>query len=376
MRSAMFAATSIEDLLSQARLACAQGLKPTVGVLFASVALDPQRLADALGTLAFPVFGCTSCGEILTGPSGAAIHERSAVLALLEMPVGMFQVRVFDNGGRSSVELGREVGQWGRSVFTRPAFVVCLSGLAQDGEQFVRGVCGECAEEVPLFGGLAGDDGQFRRTHVFSNGRASDQGAVVWVLDHERVDLDGMATSGWVGLGSPKTVTEAAGNVVFSIDGEPALDVYKKYLDIKDEDLPGIGVEFPLQVLRGDGTHVLRAVVGVDWERRSLVFAGTVPPGATVRFSSSPGFETIDHARRDFEAFPKGGSPPDVLLMFSCMARHLALGPLLEDEIRAAERLWGRPAIGFFTYGEIGRNPAGRCDFYNETCALALLRIR
>jgi hypothetical protein len=120
----------------------------------------------------------------------------------------------------------------------------------------------------------------------------------------------------------------------------------------------------------------LRAVVGVDRAKHALIFAGTVPQGATVRFSSSPGFETIDHARRDFEAFPKGERPPDLLIMFSCMARHMALGPLVEDEIQAAQRLWQNPAIGFFTYGEIGRNTAGRCDFYNETCALALLRLR
>jgi hypothetical protein len=165
--------------------------------------------------------------------------------------------------------------------------------------------------------------------------------------------------------------------VVFSIDGAPALDTYKKYLDIRDVDLPGIGMEYPLQVLRDDGTHVLRAVVGVDYDRHALIFAGAVPQGAQVKFSSSPGFETVDHARRDFETFAKaGGPPPDLMIFFSCIARHAALGPMVEDEIRSAQRIWNAPGLGFFTYGEIGKNLVGRCDFYNETCALVLLRVK
>lgn len=376
MKLKTFSADSAAGLLREVREASAQGLRPNLGLLFCSVALDIPKLAAALAEFPFPFFAASSCGEILAAPPGAAALEGSAVVALLELPPASFQVRLFDGQGLDSLALGAAVGAWGRATFAAPAFLLAVSGLTRDGEQIVHGLQEQFPAEVPLFGGLAGDDARFQETFTFTNGQVARDGAVACVLDAAKVSLTGLATSGWVGLGAPKLVTESAGNVLLTLDGEPALDVYKKYLDVRDEELPGIGVEYPLQVLREDGSHVLRAVVGVDAERRALVFAGSVKQGARVRFSSSPGFETVDFARRDFEAFPKPAEPPDLMIFFSCMARHLALGPMIQDELRAAQRVWGSPGLGFFTYGEIGASPGGHCDFHNETCALALLKVR
>jgi hypothetical protein len=377
MKSITFNTDSPAELSAKIRAACAGGLQPTLGILFCSVDFNIAETARVLGEFPFPFFAGSSCGEIFTDGEKSRALENSAVVALLEVPADAFQVRLFEGAGLDSLALGAAIGRWGKSVFKNPAFLVVVSGIKRDGEQVVHGLLGEFPVQVPLFGGLAGDDAKFKETFAFTNRQATNDGAVVCVLDYDRISVEGLATSGWVGLGAPKTVTASEGNVVLAIDGEPALDVYKKYLNIRDEDLPGIGVEYPLQVMRGDGTHVLRAVVGVDYERHALFFAGTVPQGAQVRFSSSPGFETVDHARRDFETFAQTGGPaPDLLVFFSCMARHLALGPMVEDEIRAAQRIWNAPGLGFFTYGEIGKNLVGRCDFYNQTCALVLLRER
>lgn len=377
MKKLTLKASTQTELLAGIRAALADGLKPTLGILFCSVDLGIADTARALGEFGFPFFACSSCGEIFTEGNQSRALENSAVVALLELPADAFQVKLVDGAGLDSLALGATIGRWGKSVYKNPAFMVVVSGIKRDGEQVVHGLLGEFPDQVPLFGGLAGDDAKFKETFAFTNSQVTSDGAIVCVFDNDRVAMEGLATSGWVGLGAPKTVTSSEGNVVFSIDGEPALDIYKKYLDIRDVDLPGIGMEYPLQVMRDDGTHVLRAVVGVDFERRALVFAGAVPQNAQVRFSSSPGFETVDHARRDFETFAQaGGPPPDLLVFFSCIARHAALGPMVEDEIRAAQRIWNAPGLGFFTYGEIGKNLVGRCDFYNETCALVLLRLK
>jgi len=377
MKKTTLQADSQAELLAKIRAALASGLQPTLGILFCSVDLGINDTARALGEFKFPFFACSSCGEIFTEGDKSRALENSAVVSLLELPADSFQVKLVDGTGLDSLALGATIGRWGKSIFKNPAFMVVVSGIKRDGEQVVHGLLGEFPTQVPLFGGLAGDDAKFKETFAFTNGQVTNDGAVVVVFDNDLVAVEGLATSGWVGLGAPKTVTSSEGNVVFSIDGEPALDIYKKYLNIRDVDLPGIGMEYPLQVMRDDGTHVLRAVVGVDADRHALVFAGAVPQNAQVRFSSSPGFEAVDHARRDFESFAKeGGPPPDLLVFFSCIARHAALGPMVEDEIRAAQNIWKAPGLGFFTYGEIGRNLVGRCDFYNETCALVLLRVK
>ena len=105
-----------------------------------------------------------------------------------------------------------------------------------------------------------------------------------------------------------------------------------------------------------------------------MTFAGTIPQGAKIKFSSSPGFEVVDFVKNDLRSFYKDYNNSDLLLLFSCMARHMAIGPMVEDEISESLNLWKSPLIGFFTYGEIGVNAKGKCDFYNETYTLVTLK--
>ena len=67
--------------------------------------------------------------------------------------------------------------------------------------------------------------------------------------------------------------------------------------------------------------------------------------------------------------FHQEESDADFMLLFSCMARHLALGPMVSDEIKHAFDKWGKPVVGFFTYGEIGMSK-NTCNFYNQTYTL------
>ncbi len=373
MRSHSFVAESAEHIITNVQQAMAEGFTPTVGIMFTSVSLDARVVAEALADVPFPVFGATTCGEILAVGPESSVHERSAVVSLLEMDASAVHLRTF-HGDDGAWALGRAVAEWSIGQFDQPVIIAALGGLALDGEDFVRGVTSVAGADVALFGGLSGDDWRFTETSVFTNGGHVTPGAVVLVLDGRKVAVSGIATSGWIGLGAEKIVTSSQGNVVRTIDNIPALDVYTRYLGIQPEDLPGIGVEYPMLVHREDNTSVLRAVVGVDHATRSLVFAGTVPQFARVRFSSSPGFEVVDYAKTDLASHHERNPGADFLLMFSCMARHAALGPIVEEEITRAHELWQCPLIGMFTYGEIGRNARGHCDFYNETCTLVTLR--
>ena len=114
--------------------------------------------------------------------------------------------------------------------------------------------------------------------------------------------------------------------------------------------------------------HFWRSILSTG----SLVFAGAVPEGARVRFSSSFGHEIIEKSVRDITGWHRNHPRADLILLFSCMARHHVSGPMIAEEISAASDLWNAPLIGLFTYGEIGHNLSGTCDFYNETLSLVV----
>jgi len=114
-----------------------------------------------------------------------------------------------------------------------------------------------------------------KETFVFSRDNFSNHGVVTLVIDRDKVDIRGARAFGWIGIGKERIVTKSHNNVVYEIDGKPAVDFYVKYLDISpDEPIPPIGIEYPLEVTMKSGLVVYRAIMGVDEEKRALIFAG------------------------------------------------------------------------------------------------------
>lgn len=375
MKAYPFTAKSPELIRPEIEKAIESGFVPAMAFVFTSVKLGIGAMSKAFKNAGFPVLGCSTSGNILAGIAGnSSIYEDAAVVTLVSLRKEHFACQHADRGILTSFEFGQELGSWGAKVFKKPAFILLASGLSLDGQELINGILDKAGDETIMFGGLAGDDARFKKTFVFSGNAIYDNGAAIMALDTDFIDVHGLATSGWIGLGKDLTVTRAEGNVVYCIDHEPALEVYKKYLSVDDKDLPAIGVEYPLLIKREDGSESLRAVMGVDRKARSLIFAGSVPQDATVSFSSSPGFEVMESTREQINQFHAREPKADVMLLFSCVARHLALGPVITEELSYPAGKWGKPLPGFFTYGEIGTNYGSKCDFYNQTYTLVLMK--
>jgi hypothetical protein len=369
-----FSAASLKGFQQAFKKETSGGFSPSVAIVFSSVDMEPAKIISFLKEKNVAVIGCTTCGEFNYNEREQVISDGGAVCLLLDLAPGTFSLRLFHGAGVSDREVGNQVGQWAAATYPEPALFVLASGLEIDGEELVRGIQETAGEGVTMYGGLAGDDSRFKETLVFSGSEMDNKGVMVMAVDCAEYDVQGIATSGWVGIGADKIVTESAGNIVHTIDNLPALDMYKEYLNVKDEELPEIGVEFPLMVKKPGRPDILRAVLNVDREKKSLIFAGTVPKGSVVTFSSSPGFDILEFTRQRVLDFYTSNKEADFLLLFSCMARHLALGPSISEEIEAAWGKWRVPLAGFFSYGEIGNDANASCDFYNQTFTLVAFR--
>lgn len=371
-RPLVFSANSLGQLEAGIRGALKQGKTPTLGIVFCSVVHQLNELGKLFAKYNIDLFGATSSGEI----ANEKVYEESITVMLLDIDREYYKLKIFDAQGITSYRTGQDVAELAKTVFERPAFMIVSAGLHADGEQIVKGIIDEMGYQVPLFGGFAGDDLRMQGTFVFSTSQVIPNGVVALIVDRNAIELHGMAVSGWKAIGTPKTITKADGNVVYTIDDQPALEVYKKYIGVTGISADHtLAAEYPLFLEREDGSSVLRAAMLVN-EDKSMVYAGTVPEGARVRFSMPPGFEVVECAVEKFSTFNQQIPRADAVVLFSCKARHLVLGPMVEDEISAICKLWNVPLVGFFTYGEIGPNSAGRCDFHNDTLSLVLIQGR
>jgi hypothetical protein len=97
-----------------------------------------------------------------------------------------------------------------------------------------------------------------------------------------------MAVGGWKPMGMDRIITKSVGNVVYTIDNEPALDFVSRYAGLKDLDTNNalnflISSNFQLQLKREDKHPVMRTPMQANPQDRSIVFAGSLPEGSKVK---------------------------------------------------------------------------------------------
>ena len=373
LQTSGFIARSVDEV--KAGMTRKTPFRPTLALIFSDVKLGLPDLVRTVAPLGIPVFGSSSAGGILPAPEGQPVHEQSAVCCLLDLPPAYFSVGLFDRSNEPPTEFGQRIGRWGLEHFSRPSFIISIANLDNNGEAIVRGIEGVCPESTTIYGGFAGDTAVPKKPLVFTHTGHVADGAVVLALDRANVTVRGITTSGWTGVGVELAVTSSEGRVVHTLNHRPALDVVEEYLNVSDAELLPASINFPLILKRPDGTEVLRTIFAADFEKRSLRFAGNVPQGAKVMFSSSFGKETIETAIRDLKDYHPVQADADLLLLFSCLARLRAAGPMVKNEIMAAYDLWKCPLVGFFCCGEIGTNRLGTCEVYNDSLELIVIKV-
>lgn len=365
------------EITSRLNEALADGFTPTLAIVFLSVKQDRDAITQMLDEKEILIFGATSSGEFIDGE----IEKESIVMMLLDINKKYFNICLAQTGDGATREAGKRIGLAGVQTFKKAAFIVASGGVSADGEMVVRGIEDGAGEGVTIFGGLAGDDLNMTGTYVFTNHKATDNGVVAILIDEEKVSIKGIATSGWKPVGTVRTVTKSEGNVVYTIDNEPALDIVIKYLGISPSEfnklndaIINFGVYFPIQILRENAPPVMRTAMLANLEDRSFICAGSVPQGSKIRFSLPPDFDVIDEVVSDCNAVKKELPDADAMVFFSCKARHLTLGPMIGEEIDAVKKMWDKPMVGFFCYGEMGKARTGKYEFHNSTCCLVLLK--
>jgi hypothetical protein len=377
MKTLTLYASSIKKIINKIDRALGEGFVPSVAFIYASSTFNIPKLADKLGRYNFSIMGSTTDGEIYAN-SKDGVHEvdGSIVCMLIAVDDGSIETTFITlDKNQDAYAVGEHIGMWAKSNFTNSAIITLTSGLSFDNDAYTQGILSREIEYV--FGGSAGDGLALKETFVFSNNLYSNQGVVALVLDKTKIDILGSRAFGWSGIGKKRIVTKASKNIVYEIDGQPAIDFYKGYLNITAHDMPQVGIEYPLEVRLRNGEIVYRAVLDINENNGSLVFAGHVEEKAWVRISAPKGRSIIAEVEKSVSKALNDNPTfePEMALVFPCCSRKQVLGHLTYLEIDAVYQLSNVPIIGFFAYGEIAAFPGGY-SFHNETFVTLFLAER
>ncbi len=316
--------------------------------------------------------GGSTAGEIYQ--TGLADHTLVvAVLAFRHTELRLAQCRVAEP--EQSYEVGSTLAAQLSAPDLKLVFVMS-DGLTVNGSELTKGLSRHLPHDVVVTGGLAGDGTAFQRTWVLADKQPQSQQVVAIGFYGEQIGMAYGSRGGWDVLGAEREVTYAEGNVLYSLDGQPALTLYKKYLGDRARELPSAGLLFPLAIRNEqeeDGLTV-RTILSIDEEKQSITFAGDIPQGGFVRLMRANFERLIDGAGDAVDGMNFAGysGGPLLAVAISCVGRRLVLNQRVEEEIEAVRE--GLPAeshlIGFYSYGELSPLRSGRCDLHNQTMTL------
>ncbi len=348
----------------------------TLVVAFGTTALLDRP--EPLRTLreSFPrslVVGCSTAGEIhgtriLDGSLAVAVVRFAKTrIAYAQSPIE----RASDSRGAGE-SIGRALNGEGLR-----AVLVLSDGLSVNGTELVAGLNASLPESVVVTGGLAGDGDRFKRTWVIAEGEARSHFVTAVGFYGEHVRVRHGSKGGWDIFGPERLVTRSQGNVLYELDGRPALELYKMYLGERAAGLPATGLLFPLSLRTNDDNdekRLVRTILAVDEATHSLTFAGDIPTGSRAQLMRANFDRLVDGAARAAAMARAQGEArgPMLSIAISCVGRRLVLGERSEEETEATLEALpaGTAQVGFYSYGELSPFATGRCDLHNQTMTL------
>lgn len=325
------------------------------------------------------IVGCTTSGEI--NPSG--VHDDSIQITAILWEKTMQRVaHVKMSGMQNSFETAAGLAKQLAADSLRTVLVFS-DGLNSNGSELLLGFQSVLGD-IPIVGGLAGDGGAFVKTLQLFNGEISDNLMIAIGLYGSSLVTSSGALGGWKPYGPPRKITRSVKNVVYEMDGKPALPLYRMYIgDAYAKGLPGSGLKFPLAIIEEGKRDVekIRTLLAVDPANNSLTFAGNVEEGETVRLCQTNHDRLVEGAGGAAHLVTDGLKPgvtnqPGLALCVSCVGRKGVMAEQVSDEIKMVQQILGPQTVltGFYSYGELAPRPNTTDSvLHNQTMTIGYL---
>lgn len=352
---------------------------PTAGLVLslASPGLLEEPIRAAELREAFPnaaLIGCSTGGEI----HGDDAYEGTISVTAVSFARTEVVPAVVDLAAHADVEAaGRALGQ----ALRRPglkAALVFSDGTQVNGSLLIQGMRAILGDAVFISGGLAGDGDRFGRTTVMFEGAAVPGRIAAAGLVGEAVRVTHGSAGGWDAFGPERVITRARGNVLYELDGQPALTLYKRYLGEEAARLPSSALFFPLHIYRAGAEEdaLVRTVVGIDEASEAMIFAGDIPEDWHARLMRGNLDRLVGGAAEAAEQTSGSHGTTQLALLVSCIGRKLLMGQRVHEEIEAVRGVLGPAAhlTGFYSYGEISPHArSGICELHNQTMTITVV---
>ncbi len=323
---------------------------------------------------------CSTAGEILN----TSISDNSLVLTAVHfektsLQFGQTSISKAEESYEAGVKLAKQIA--GEGLVHAMVF---SDGLLVNGSALAKGLHKSLPQNVSVTGGLVGDGSNFKHTYIGLDEYGHEGKIVLIGFYGQFLSVGYGSMGGWDPFGLERLITKSKDNVVFELDGKPALSLYKEYLGEQASGLPGTGLLFPLNVRQSNDIEkkkeVVRTLLAVNEKEQSMTFAGDMPQGAYAKLMKANFDRLVDGASgaaSQTTKFPDV-QKPELAILISCVGRKLLLKERIEEETEAVRSVLGEQAAitGFYSYGQLC--PIGSteraCFLHNQTMTITTFK--
>ncbi len=315
---------------------------------------------------------CSTAGEIF---SSEVLNDSLTLTAIEFEKTKVQSTSINISKYKSSFDAGVALIQNLEQNDLKYVFVLSDGGMV-NGSELVRGIETIINHKIPVTGGLAGDGTSFQSTLVGLNEKPKTGNIVAVGLYGNYIKIGHGSMGGWEMFGLEKKITKSISNELFEIDNANALDIYKEYLGKYANELPSSALLFPLSIKLNESENpIVRTILSINNETKSMIFAGDVPEGSKVRFMKANFDKLIDAASDAAEnsLVNLKESTPKLAILISCVGRKIILDKRIDEEVEAVINVLGTDAVitGFYSYGEISPlHPNTKCELHNQTMTI------
>lgn len=322
------------------------------------------------------VFGSTS-GDI----TAESVDDESVTVTAIEFEKSTFCVKTVnvlnEDNQIDSNKTGKELIEQLPKEGLKYAFVVS-EGSHTNGSQLTVGMNSATENNLLITGALCGDGARFETTLASYNEQPKEGEIVVVGFYGESLEVSFGTNGGWTPFGPERVITKSKDNILYELDGKPALDLYKMYLGDKSKELPGAALLYPLKVKTSDERKsIVRTILNINEEDNSMILAGDLVEGSLVQLMMTNVDNIVNAAETGaLSALELRENKPELAILVSCIGRKLVLDQRVEEEVEEVLEIVGTDATlcGFYSYGEIAPfDGEMNCQLHNQTMAITLI---
>lgn len=323
-------------------------------------------------------------GDIIMGSTAGEIVEEKVYVESLIITAIEFEKSNYVIERENILDYNKDATKLGKILASKipkeglkHVFIIS-EGTFVNGSALINGLEDNTTDlNIAFTGGLCGDDARFENTLVGYNESAKKGEIVAIGFYGDTLEISYAQYGGWTPFGPERIVTKSQDNVLFELDDQPALNLYKKYLGDKASELPQSALLYPLSVKRKEKKEsIVRTILGIDDQTNTMTLAGDVPEGSSVQLMMANVDKIAEGAQSAAEIGMKNRkNKPELALLVSCIGRKLVMDQRVEEEIEEVKEVIGDNAVisGFYSYGELAPFlNSTKCELHNQTMTLTL----